>query len=650
VVTQVPSGSVEQSLVEHVGCGEWLDLAADDEAVDEAAMRSWGESRTCRASVIRDILRGRLVADPDPHGLRLRGARIIGRVDLENLITKVNFELKDCLLEEGILARDAQLAGVSLTRCQIEHPAESPLDADRLTCSVLDLMGARIIGHANDAGAVTLLGAHIGGSLDCGGATLRNHDGPALSGSGLQVGQGMFLGGGFTATGSGDLGAVRLVGAHIGGQFVCDGAATLRNHSGPALVADSLQVGQGMFLRGGFTATGSGDLGAVRLAGAHIGGQLGCDGATLRNDDGPALHAHGLQVGQGMLLRGGSTATGSGDLGAVRLVSAHIGGSLECDGATLRNDDGPALSGDGLQVGQAIFLRDGFTATGSGDLGAVRLVSAHIGADLDCTGAALRNDSGPALLAHGLQVGLGMFLRDGFTATGDGTHGAVDLTNTRVGGTLVFDQARLEHATDPHGRLAADGLTYAGVPKGISGRDWLNLLRHGTHSYAAQPYQQLAAGYRALGDERQARQILMTQRDDELTRTDTRWPERLWGRITKVTLGYGYQPWRALLFLAAGVALSCVLAVVLGSHGALTQSGKTATPGRACTVIQQVSVGLDLNLPVGTSLARVDCELTKDSASATAAWLTAAGWVLRLLAWVFAALFIAGFTSAVRKT
>jgi len=44
-------------------------------------------------------------------------------------------------------------------------------------------------------------------------------------------------------------------------------------------------------------------------------------------------------------------------------------------------------------------------------------------------------------------------------------------------------------------------------------------------------------------------------------------------------------------------------------------------------VIQQVSVGLDLNLPVGTSLARVDCDLTKDSASTTRAWLTAVGWV-----------------------
>ena len=69
--------------------------------IDEAAMRAWGESRTCRARVIRDILRGRLAADPDPHGLRLRGARIIGRLDLENLTTDVNLELNDCLLRKA---------------------------------------------------------------------------------------------------------------------------------------------------------------------------------------------------------------------------------------------------------------------------------------------------------------------------------------------------------------------------------------------------------------------------------------------------------------------------------------------------------------------------------------------------------------------
>ena len=218
-------------------------------------MRSWGESRICRASVIRDILRGRLVADPDPHGLRLQGARITGRLDLENLTTSVSLELSECFLEEGIVARDARLFFLGLDGCRLEHSAESPLDAERLTCSALLLARARIIGHGAD-GAVNLLGAHIGGQLDCTGAELRNDSGPALYADSLQVGQGMFLSGGFTATGHGADGAVRLPGAHIGGNLDCTGAE-LRNDSGPALHADSLQVGQAMYLRGGFTATGT---------------------------------------------------------------------------------------------------------------------------------------------------------------------------------------------------------------------------------------------------------------------------------------------------------------------------------------------------------------------------------------------------------
>ena len=653
MATQAPCAGLtpaEQSLVDHVRRGDWLDLAAlnINGAVDETAMRSWDDSRTCRATVIRDILRGRLAADPDPHGLRLRGARISGRLDLENLTTEVNFELTDCLLEEGVLARDACMAFVGLTGCRLEHPAEPPMDADRLACSVLDLSWATIIGHA-ERGAVSLTGARIGGDLGCDGAALANDSGAALMADGLQVGQSMFLRGGFTATGSGKDGAVRLPAARIGVNLECDGAA-LANDSGAALIADGLQVGQSMFLRGGFTATGSGKDGAVRLPAAHIGVQLECDGAALANDSGAALIADGLQVGQSMFLRGGFTATGSGKDGAVRLLGAHIGVNLDCSGARLGNDSGPALHADGLEVGQSMFLRGGFTATGSGKDGAVCLLGAHIGVNLDCSGARLGNDSGAALIAEGLQVGQSMHLTGGFTATGGGADVAVDLTGTRVGGTLLFDLGGLQHATGSDRLLTVDGLTYAGVPERASARDWVRLLRYGTPSYAAQPYQQLAAGYLALGDDRRARQILMAQRDDQLARAHPRWSERVWGRIIKVTLGYGYQPWRALLFLAAVIALSCALAVVLGSHGALTQTDKTATPGRPCTVVQQVSVGLDLNLPVGNSLARPDCDLPKDSTSAAAAWLTAEGWVLRLLAWAFAALFIAGFTSAVRKT
>jgi hypothetical protein len=485
VAIQVPAGelnSVEQSLIEYVRRGEWLDLAADDGGINEAAMRSWGESRTCRARVIRDIMRGRLAADIDPHGVRLRGARITGQLDLMNLTTDVWLELSDCLLEEGVVARAARLRGLVLTRCHIEHPTGAPLDGMGLSCGLLTLTGATVIGHT--------------------------------------------------------------------------------------------------------------EYGAVELYAAHVSGQFGCTEAKLRNDSGPGLHADGLQVGQNMFLSG--EFTGSGSTGAVNLQGAHIGGALSFEGAQLRND------------------------------------------------------SGPALLAEGLQVGMHLFLR-GFIAAGGGEGVAANLKAVRVGGIFQFAPTRLQDRDGTHLLLAADGLTYSGVPGRISAEDWRELLRVGTPDYAAQPYQQLAAGYRALGDDRQARQTLMAQRDDQLARVPARWPERYWGWITKVTLGYGYQPWRALWFLVAVVALSCVLAVLLGAHGALAQTTNAATPGRSCTVVQQVSVGLDLNLPVGTSLARENCDLTADSASVTAAWLSVVGWVLRLLAWVFAALFIAGFTSAVRK-
>jgi hypothetical protein len=59
--------------------------------------------------VIRDILRGRLVANLDPHGLRLRAARIVSQLDLEILTTNINLELKIAIWEEGVLARDAHL-------------------------------------------------------------------------------------------------------------------------------------------------------------------------------------------------------------------------------------------------------------------------------------------------------------------------------------------------------------------------------------------------------------------------------------------------------------------------------------------------------------------------------------------------------------
>jgi hypothetical protein len=400
MVTETAGGvsltDVEQALVDHVTRGELLDLAGA-EPVDEAAMRSLDSPRTVRAAVLRDILRGRLAPDPDPHGLRLRGARIAGPLDLENLTTGVGVELYDCLLSEGLVARNATLPFLVLSGCRLEHPAQPPLAADRLTATVLFL----------DRAVIT---------ADC-------------------------------------------------------------------------------------------KAGAVRLPGAHL-------------------------------------------------------GRLECDGATIRNDTGPALHADNLRVDQSVFLSGGFQAIGTSEAGAVRLLGAHLGSQLDCIGATIRNDTGPALAADSLQVDLDVILSGGFEAVGAGSGVTLNLRQVRVGGVLEFAPARLEHTADPQARLALDGLTYAGLPVGIASRDWLRLLREATKSYAAQPYQQFAGAHRAAGHDGEVRRILMAQRQDQLDRGAlTGRAERAWARLTKLTLGYGYQPWRALLALLAVVTIAVLLAL-----------------------------------------------------------------------------------------
>jgi len=125
----------------------------------------------------------------------------------------------------------------------------------------------------------------------------------------------------------------------------------------------------------------------------------------------------------------------------------------------------------------------------------------------------------------------------------------------------------------------------------------------------------------------------------------------MWGNIYKITLGYGYQPQRTALFLAGLVIYSFLPTIMLGSHGALAQTDKTATPGRRCTMSQEINVAMDLGLPIGinSSLARQDCDVPKKQ-NLAAVWLTNGQTVLRAMAWACVLLLTAWFGGAVRKT
>jgi hypothetical protein len=147
----------------------------------------------------------------------------------------------------------------------------------------------------------------------------------------------------------------------------------------------------------------------------------------------PALTADRLRTTANLELNHGFAARGE-----IRLTGAHIGGNLDLSGATLADRGGYALFADLLTVDLNMTYVDRFTAQGE-----VRLGGAHICGQIDLSGAHLANPGGRALFADGLVVDLRVACRDGFTACGE-----VRLPGTRIGGQLNLSGASL---TNPGG-------------------------------------------------------------------------------------------------------------------------------------------------------------------------------------------------------
>ncbi|MCW4464218.1 hypothetical protein OK351_01670 [Glutamicibacter sp. MNS18] len=295
---------MEQRLIDHLVAGLRLDLDSaytEHSGASGEEMLGWGAVREIRSEVIRSILRGQLVPveGPDPCGLRVSGARIVGRLDLENMVVAIPLELAGCHIPEGINARECRIPRLALHGSTI---------------------GVSTAGRKS--GALCLTGANIGSTLRLTGARLENEQGPALSADRLHVGGGMILNDGFTALGVGPSGAVRCQGASIGGQLNLRNAH-LENSDGPALSGDRVTAEGGLRMNDGFKAFGTGDAGAVRLLGARIGGQLSLRDAHLANPDGPALSANGISIARDLFMDGTFAA-----VGRVGLVGASVKGRL----------------------------------------------------------------------------------------------------------------------------------------------------------------------------------------------------------------------------------------------------------------------------------------------------------------------------------
>ena len=211
----------------------------------------------------------------------------------------------------------------------------------------------------------------------------------------------------------------------------------------------------------------------VMLRGLRISGALDLEEATLRcplhlqacyfDDPGPTVlnHATGSLVaitgccmaglaGEGLTIKKNLDLTDTTFTGQLVLSSADIGGSLDCSGAQLKaSDDDYALAAEGIKIGGAVFLGEGFTATG-----AIDLTAADIGHNLTCrevAGLNGVNNDGNALVADAARIGGNVLLDEGFAAAG-----AIYLVDADIGGSLGCSGAQLGANKD------GDGLWPAG--------------------------------------------------------------------------------------------------------------------------------------------------------------------------------------------
>ncbi len=211
---------------------------------------------------------------------------------------------------------------------------------------------------------------------------------------------------------------------------------------------------------------------------------------------------------------------------------------------------------------------------------------------------------------------------------------------------LILNATDIVNTSDPTHRFVLDGLTYAQVLTDESDDEWLHLLREATPFYEAQPYRQLASMHQSAGHDRQVRATLIAQRSHQLsleTTSDTEW---LWGRLTWWTLGYGYRPWLALLWLLGTVMTAVALTLALGGAG-LVSVASTTDVAESCTRTEQILYAVDTTLPLVTTNVADTCTT---SATTAGQWLDVIGLLAQIIGWAFATLFVAGFTSAVRKT
>ncbi len=421
-----------------------------------------------------------------------------------------------------------------------------------------------------------------------------------------------------------------------------------------ALDAPGIEVDSDLRLDSGFQAAGE-----INVAEARIGGALLTSGhfkssaidADLfdpKNKQRRAFYGLQMRVGGSLVFR-----------------DVHIDGGIELSGSTIGAD----LILDGSFVNPGMIAIDASSTDIAGNViigygvpfvsdGLVNIVTARIGTDFFVAQATF---SGAARDPHGLD------------ASGISVKNALVWTNVALpnGGFLNLTGASAEALIDDErswpapGNLLIDGFTYTEFsqtsPSNAAGDAgtrlrWLR-LQSGFHP---QPYRQLAKVLRESGDEPGATEVLIAS--DDLNYRRFGLSGRIWGAFLNTTIGYGYQPLRAIVWSFAVVIFGSMVVATGKRAGVMRFKWPEETPppsGDPMAGLHPMLYSLDVFVPFvdlhqenywwPDETASGECAIFGQRVTVRGSVLRYYLWLQIVAGWLLSAIFIAGVTGLVRS-
>ncbi|WP_214109227.1 hypothetical protein [Acrocarpospora catenulata] len=492
-------------------------------------------------------------------GLFLEGATAGGAVLLDRIEVSRPLEtalhLDHCRFALDFKCDDARIHGtvqlhqlvsgcqVSLQRTRVSDVKknENAVNADHL-----EVGGSAYFADVDLAGPLSLHGARIDCSLSIAGAKLSAPaTAAAFNADGARVGN-HFIAKNCTSDGAVILTAIQIDG---NANFI---DATITNGSATALDLRRSVIKGSLAVTGSFAATGS-----VKLVDATLGVDIRLTDATLNNPRGRALAASGMRVA------GDFIADRCTVQGLVDLPSSVVDGDLRFVDATLAG-----VSADESSRGFAVDVKGEWRGL------ALRCTGSRIAGDLDLRGARLERE----LVMDSASVSRTVRL--------EGTHLATEGRSVLRADGLTAETLVLRPAALPVRAVSlasanvqelADGATSwpVAAPINISGFHYERLdsdlpvaerlvwLERATPTYAAGPYEKLAACLELAGQNADARVVRLAS--IRRSHQSKNLMIRLWGGLQDAVIGYGYAPGRALaifalLLVGAGIWFSLGIA------------------------------------------------------------------------------------------